>query len=155
MSNNTESKKCSTCKETKLTSEFYYRSDSKRYRSDCKKCMQTKSTLRWKTDPDFRQKGKERNRRWQRQNFYDLSLQEEMCLKAHQANCCGICNAQFKSDGDYHVDHCHVTNQIRGLLCPLCNKGLGLFKDNPVVLKKAASYVESNGVGFSFDPKRK
>lgn len=40
------------------------------------------------------------------------------------------------------VDHCHSTNTRRGLLCGDCNKGLGMFRDNPALLRAAAAYIE-------------
>jgi Autographiviridae endonuclease VII len=40
------------------------------------------------------------------------------------------------------VDHCHDTDRIRGLLCSKCNQGLGLFKDDPTLLRRAADYIE-------------
>lgn len=43
---------------------------------------------------------------------------------------------------DVHVGHEHNNNKIRGLLCGLCNKGLGQFKDSSDILKKAAEYLE-------------
>lgn len=41
------------------------------------------------------------------------------------------------------LDHCHKTNRVRGLLCSACNTGLGLFKDKPGVLLRAARYLRS------------
>lgn len=38
------------------------------------------------------------------------------------------------------LDHDHVTGQQ--LLCIKCNRGLGLFNDNPELLREAASYIE-------------
>lgn len=40
------------------------------------------------------------------------------------------------------VDHNHKSNKIRGLLCLNCNAGLGNFRDNITLLKKAISYLE-------------
>lgn len=40
------------------------------------------------------------------------------------------------------VDHNHVTGAPRRLLCTHCNSGLGFFRDNPEILRRAAVYVE-------------
>lgn len=40
------------------------------------------------------------------------------------------------------VDHCHSTGVIRGLLCSPCNQAMGLFRDDPDLLRKAADYLE-------------
>ena len=108
--------------------------------------MCNKNAERWLSNPEFREKGKARNRRWQRQNFYGLSFTDEILLREYQNNECPLCKVKFKTDSDYHVDHCHQTNKIRGLLCPSCNKALGLFKDDPNTLRRAATYVESKGI---------
>jgi hypothetical protein len=42
------------------------------------------------------------------------------------------------------VDHNHTTGRIRRLLCNMCNKGLGSFRDNPSLLRLAAKYLEEN-----------
>lgn len=39
------------------------------------------------------------------------------------------------------VDHCHRSGLVRSLLCPLCNQGLGSFRDNPETLAKALVYL--------------
>jgi Recombination endonuclease VII len=41
------------------------------------------------------------------------------------------------------LDHCHGTGVFRGWLCGKCNTGLGQFKEDPVLLKKAANYLEN------------
>lgn len=80
---------------------------------------------------------------------FDISLKEYEELKHSQNNCCAICkNKETSIDSrtgsirDLAVDHCHITNKIRGLLCGNCNKALGLFKDNIEYIKKAILYLE-------------
>ena len=67
-------------------------------------------------------------------------------LDARQDPHCEICGTGLewhsKQKGkSVHVDHCHVTGVIRGVLCSSCNAGLGQFKDNPSLLWKAAVYL--------------
>lgn len=68
---------------------------------------------------------------WKR--LYDL--QEGKCAFGHVVNNV----TQF-----LHVDHCHTTGVVRGLLCYNCNNGLGRFKDNVDVLAKAIVYLSKH-----------
>lgn len=43
-----------------------------------------------------------------------------------------------------HLNHCHIHGHVRGILCNECNRGLGYYHDNPVVLRRAAQYIEEN-----------
>ena len=54
-----------------------------------------------------------------------------------QNNNCAICGEEVK----LHVDHCHKTGKIRGLLCRNCNTSLGKFKDSPEILQNAITYL--------------
>ena len=38
-----------------------------------------------------------------------------------------------------HVDHDHRTKKVRRLLCRLCNAGLGCFKDDLRIVRRAAA----------------
>jgi len=40
------------------------------------------------------------------------------------------------------ADHCHSRNVARALLCQRCNIGLGNFRDDPVLMRAAADYIE-------------
>lgn len=60
---------------------------------------------------------------------------------------CAICRtAGFKMLDEHisglNLDHCHSTGTPRALLCHNCNRGLGLFQDNPDYLRSAANYLE-------------
>lgn len=59
-------------------------------------------------------------------------------MNAEQKGQCYLCNTARK----LVVDHNHLNGKVRHLLCDLCNRGLGYFKDNPEVLRSAATYVE-------------
>lgn len=56
---------------------------------------------------------------------------------------CDICGGN--PDGrwkELSIDHCHSTGQFRGMLCTDCNTGIGKFKDDPELIRRAANYVE-------------
>ena len=52
---------------------------------------------------------------------------------------CDLCGRRPK--GGCYKDHDHLTRKHRGMLCPSCNTGLGLFHDDPELLRKAIRYV--------------
>jgi recombination endonuclease VII len=54
-----------------------------------------------------------------------------------QESRCAICQRNVKLD----IDHDHVNDRVRGLLCGKCNKGLGLFKDSEHLLSAAIAYL--------------
>lgn len=71
-----------------------------------------------------------------------LSPEELDAIRAAQGNVCAICDAPDPSD----LDHCHVTGDVRWLLCTHCNRGLGAFKDSPNLLLKAANLLKNKQV---------
>jgi len=61
--------------------------------------------------------------------------------KIEQNNRCAICTREFTNTP--HADHEHIVPPVpRGLLCSSCNHALGLFQDNPTILRMAADYIE-------------
>lgn len=78
--------------------------------------------------------------------MFKFSLREYEALLVSQGGKCAICEQHetFKRKGKevaMSVDHCHVTGDIRGLLCNNCNNGLGQFKDNLEYIMKAYNYI--------------
>ena len=67
-------------------------------------------------------------------------------MLAKQNGQCAICATTDPGCGHKHfcVDHDHKTGEVRGLLCMRCNKGLGLFKDDPVITQLATNYLRSH-----------
>ena len=61
---------------------------------------------------------------------YKIDLKDYNKMFKEQKGKCAICNKhQKKLKTVLHVDHCHKTNQVRGLLCNRCNAGLGYYED--------------------------
>ena len=55
---------------------------------------------------------------------------------------CDICKLPMGGKSKaIHVDHDHISQVVRGLLCVNCNTGLGQFYDNPLFLIQAALYL--------------
>ena len=77
---------------------------------------------------------------------YGISLQELFAMMEKQKWKCAICNTFGFKMLDNHIsglncDHDHKTGRVRGLLCHNCNRGLGLFQDNPDYLQSAIEYL--------------
>lgn len=72
---------------------------------------------------------------------YKLSVDEVLRMLAEQHGQCAICSTPLDV-GEFRVDHCHRTNQVRGLLCNDCNWAIGFLQDDPQRMRAAASYVE-------------
>lgn len=80
---------------------------------------------------------------WKLQIRYGIDADEYDRLLRSQGGTCAICH-QAPQDSPLVVDHCHTGGQVRGLLCSPCNTAIGLLKDNPSVITRAATYVESH-----------
>ncbi len=72
---------------------------------------------------------------------YGLSQMEVENMNSSQAGRCGIC-AEDQS-ATMHIDHCHATGKVRGLLCRKCNFLLGLAGDRIKILERAIAYLKS------------
>jgi hypothetical protein len=89
---------------------------------------------------------RERASRIKRQ--YGVTLDQASSMLLQQGGVCAICSKPLsieqegKKAADFsHVDHCHTTGKVRGILCNNCNHGVGKFMDSPELLRKAANYL--------------
>lgn len=83
---------------------------------------------------------------WLKQKYGITSEQYEAML-TDQGGVCALCGHPPNPDGvrsasRLHVDHDHATGRIRALLCLNCNRGLGIFGDEPGLIRRAADYIE-------------
>ena len=88
---------------------------------------------------------REYDKHYQRKRKYGLNAEGFAALLEKQQGRCAICCEILGEGQDTHVDHNHETGKVRGLLCRECNLGIGILKDSPTLLYKAASYLEQTG----------
>ena len=75
---------------------------------------------------------------------FGIGLNEYNLLLESQDYGCAICGSKKPyGRGNFHVDHCHETGRVRGLLCHHCNTGIGSLKDDPLLLSKALDYLKA------------
>lgn len=84
-------------------------------------------------------KASERRRKLKR---YGLTEEEYKTLLLSQEGKCAICRSDNNNNRDWHVDHCHATNIVRGVLCHHCNLMLGNARDSIENLSSAIKYLE-------------
>ena len=129
-------KHCSGCDQILPRTSFAPRNKSKPdgyVVSRCRECV--KRVQREAKRESYKRNGarREKTTGW---GPVEFKMQELM-----QAGCCAICGTPTDS---LHGDHDHETGFTRGLLCGPCNRGLGMFKDNPDALRAAANYIEQH-----------
>ena len=72
-----------------------------------------------------------------------LTTEQFQKILDRQFGVCAICFTKLSvGDGNYRVDHDHLSNKVRGILCHNCNVGLGHFKDSPRSLQRAIQYLD-------------
>lgn len=141
-------KTCTKCKKEKTLNEFGVDRRRSRSMSACKSCR-TESQRAWRTSkPGYEQARYQRDRQRTRERHlvrkYGVTLAAYDQMLQRQGGKCAICQApeaeQFK--GVFHVDHCHASGAVRGLLCRGCNHMLGVVGDDPLKLLHAVTYLK-------------
>ena len=165
-------KKCRICGEDKPLTEFHRAAGMRDgHRNECKSCFRRLWKARYEAEPERRRRAAERAKAWQARNpdkhaeilrryresgraaelmrrahlkrKFNLSVEDYEAMLAKQGGGCAICAAPAPEGQSLHVDHCHDSGAIRGLLCFRCNAGLGLFDHDGERLARAASYLQS------------
>jgi hypothetical protein len=141
-------KTCIDCGETKPLIVFRSRGGrmSHLYKSYCNTCL-------YKRHRDWAGKNQHRVAEYRKKNPWTLArrcsrrgITPEQLVDRYerQEGCCAICKTQVALM-DSAVDHNHNTGEFRGVLCKQCNRALGMFKDNPAILRNAVEYLEAFG----------
>ena len=80
---------------------------------------------------------------------FGITIEDYETLRKQQNSLCAICGSHesVTRNGvakNLTLDHSRRSGDVRGLLCHRCNLGLGHFLDNPILLRRAAAYLEKD-----------
>jgi len=120
---------CTECK--KITSKAWYHDNIKEKQA----YMRAHSKARYK-------KLKTQYKEEKRQRVYGITPEQyDQMLLEHQ-NKCAICGKTQELNKSLCIDHDHETGNVRGLLCQVCNKAIGLLGDSIQNLEQAILYLK-------------
>lgn len=145
---------CRGCHRILPITSYHQRQDNRRP-TYCKECESKDRKSNAEYYAEYRKSHAEKARNWRRRNKesyrkywtrrgWRMKGLDPDIIDQYVAthDCCEICGK--KGNGrSLCVDHCHNTNQFRGLLCHSCNTALGLFRDKPELLMRAAEYLST------------
>lgn len=144
-------KRCPKCEAEKPLAEFYKSTKTRHgYSVYCKSCTARRHE-KWRRKNLA--KVAKASKKWRRENprlskdhvlrsTYGIPIGTyDRMLDAQQGKCaiCGTTDAGGR--GDFHIDHCHDTKRIRGLLCHGCNVGIGNLGHSVDRLSSAIRYL--------------
>lgn len=144
------SKQCRKCNQHKEKTEFYSsKKNSDGLHSWCKSCSHNNTKRHRLENPGSAYKA---SKKWIKRNpeqvednrlryHYGIGLGEYKEILQKQTGTCAICK---KTHHKMCVDHCHITNKVRGILCDPCNKALGLFRDDPSLCEETTRYLKNS-----------
>ena len=130
------SKVCKVCRIEKNISDFYTG------RNDCKDCRNSAARRIRIDEPERYARYKKRANEYRKESRYGITQEDFNNMLVEQNNVCKICSNEFKSTKDTHIDHCHKSDIVRGLLCNNCNMSLGQFNDNIDIMDNAIKYLQ-------------
>ncbi len=163
-------RKCKGCGEVKPLTNFHKNrkgSESRKYK--CKTCTNAEAKEWARNHPEnvkasqrkrraadaerfrekeraYYQKTKERRlelKKLERFRRYGITYDAFFELLGGQDFACSICQETFEEADprNVHIDHCHDSSRVRGILCRNCNIGIGHLKESPDLLRRAADYL--------------
>lgn len=155
---------CKWCNIEKSSEDFYAKGGNKckacrklsdiEYRKINRNRLKEKQRSKYAVDPDkyreyarkYREKNKDKLKASQRGKWlrlkYKISEEQYNVLFRSQQGVCAICEREPENE-NLSVDHCHITGEVRGLLCSRCNVAIGILGDTSIGVRKALEYLES------------
>lgn len=124
---------CPSCGTVDLE-EFYLDSLGRRAQVHCRNCHKERCKARWSAMTPLEKKAS-------RAATYGITPMQFLELYDKQEGKCAICKEVPTSGRGLHIDHCHTTKRVRGLLCHGCNTGIGAMKESTETLRSAIKYL--------------
>lgn len=149
-------KKCTQCGETKAGTEFGLRNKGTYLTPYCRECRRKYLEGYYAANgPRIRaqiaehreanlEEVQERSRRgviWRKYGITPEDYDERLAAQDGRCAICGGTGGMSHMNAPLVIDHCHQSNEVRGLLCARCNAGIGHFFDDPDRLISAAAYL--------------
>lgn len=139
-----KTKTCTGCMKDKPLVYFGFMNNEKGYRkSRCKACV-AKLAVEYRANKSATKESLRYHKNYKLKTRYGITIDCFDTLLEQQEGLCAICRTDNWGKRGPVVDHHHATHVVRALLCHGCNTALGLFKEDPEVLKRAAMYVLSH-----------
>ena len=136
-----EGRVCTSCQTYKCWSDY---SVAKKRRSVCKVCQAARDKERYS---QIGKTGLTVGNEKYILRLYGVTSEQFQTMWESQGGKCAICDRLLKNLSKLdkpHIDHCHESGQVRGILCHSCNTLLGHAKDNPEILQAAIIYLRSD-----------
>ena len=134
---------CKTCGVEKPVSEYHKRWGYKDgIRPHCMECRQAQERESFHRNKYKRPYSYEYDKDKKLKKSYGISYAEYVRMLEAQNGMCAICGTDDTGKRKaFHVDHCHETGEVRGLLCGNCNSGIGNLRDDVGLLQRAIEYL--------------
>jgi hypothetical protein len=115
---------------------------SRKKKADC-------SPMEWAMNLEYnkvRRKGERAqrrvyNRKHKLRSRYGITNEQYEAALEECNGCCQICGEAESTGRRLSIDHCHTTQENRGLLCQRCNTAIGMLIDDTNLLENALTYV--------------
>lgn len=140
-------KRCTHCRKVLPFSEFHKNKNrSGGYNGQCKNCRSREEVLvkrrSWYADESAKRKADN----YYYVKRYGITIDEKELMIKQQNGCCASCGKEFISKLFTNVDHDHLTNKVREILCRECNLILGYANDSIEILQKIILYLKKHKI---------
>jgi len=145
-------KKCPSCHQIKSFDSFNRKSkDKPALQSYCKSCHLVKHKKYREANPEKFRSTIERTRKYaddqemkrshSLMSKYGITVFQFDDILKKQNYKCAACSCEFETRKQTHVDHCHKSKNVRGILCMNCNVTLGYAKEDVKRLRSLIDYL--------------